>query len=184
MASSAFAVADPDPDGIGIWFDMTADTNFMEVPANSMVPTYLIISNASVPSIAGWECEIFWDTAAAMVLGSWTYNGSALNIYGPPQFAVGLAEPIMTGPATLLVSFTLFVLNPAGTLFTVGPAPDPSTPDNVPLYVDGDDFNHLVLLQNATGYGAGGEILPCAGINQLPPAAVENATWSHVKSLW
>lgn len=184
MANLAFAVADPDPDGIGIWFDMTADTNFIEVPANSMVPTYLIISNATAASVGGWECTIMWDATVAMVLGAWTYAGSALNIYGEPEFAVGLATPIPTSEATLLVQCTLFVLNAAGTMITVGPSPVPSTPDGVPLYVDGEDLNHLILLQNSTGYGPDGSINACASINQGPISATEEATWGQVKSLW
>ena len=39
VAGSAVAVVDPDPNGIGIWFDLTADTNFVEAEASTIVPT-------------------------------------------------------------------------------------------------------------------------------------------------
>ncbi len=183
IASSAFAVADPDPDGIGVWFDLTADTNHVDV-ASGMIPIYLIISNSTCASVGGWECTLEWNQAMAFVAGSWAYEGTHLNVYTEPQFAVGLAVPIPTSDATLLVSCNLFLVDPVGTVISVLPAPAPSTPDNLPLYVDGEDLNHLVLLQNASGYGAEGEILPCASINQGPITATENATWSQVKSLW
>jgi len=186
MASSAFAVADADPDGIGIWFDLTADTNYVDAPVYAQVMTYLIISNPTTNSIAGWECSLVFDMVGLSVLGGWMYNGSALNVLTEPDFAVGLAEPLPAEPATLLLSFNLFVMDAAGSCFTVLPSPAPSTPDNLPLYVDGEDLSHLVLLQNATGYGPGGEILTCAAINDqtCDITATESTTWSAVKSLW
>jgi len=184
FAGSAFAVADTDPDGIGIWFDLTADTNYVTAGPYAQVMTYLIISNASVPTIAGWECSIEFDMDSYQVLGGWIYNGDALNVLDPPDFAVGLATPLVTEPATLLLSFNLFVLSDVATDFLVGPSPVPSTPDELPLYVDGENLDHLVLLQNATGYGPGGEILPCASINGEWYTAVERTTWGAVRNLW
>ena len=80
MASSAFAVADADPDGIGIWFDLTADTNYVDAPVYAQVMTYLIISNPTTNSIAGWECSLVFDMVGLSVLGCWMYNGSAFNV--------------------------------------------------------------------------------------------------------
>jgi len=184
MASSAFAVADTDPDGIGIWFDLTADTNFVASAAYVSVPTYLIISNPSAPSIGGWECEIVWDQAACSLMGGYVYNGSALNVFVEPQFAVGLAVPLPADAATLLLTMSLFVMNVAGTEFQILPSPAPSGGYDVPLYINGDDLSQMVPLQNATGYAENGEVLPCASINQGEFVATENTTWSEVKSLW
>ena len=154
IASSAMAVVDTDPDGIGIYFDVTADTNYVDAVLNTMVDCHLIISNATSTAVAGWECTLIWNDAALPVMGGYTYNGSALNIVTEPEFVVGLGAPIPTADATILVSFTVFVMDAAGTDFVVDAAPEPSTPDNVPLYVDGYDLNNLVLLSNSTGYSA------------------------------
>ncbi len=181
MANMAFAVADEDPDGIGIYFDLTADTNYVDAVAYDQILTYLIITNPSAASVAGWECTLEFDMVGLSVLGGWIYNGSALNVLTEPEFAVGLASPLPAEPATLLLTFTLFVMDEAGSLFYVLPSPAPSTPDNLPLYVDGDDLSHLILLDNVTGGGVDSAV---AGINMVPPTATQQSTWGAVKNLW
>ena len=61
------------------------------------------------------------------------------------------------------------------------PSPAPSTPDNLPLYVDGEDLSHLILLDNVTGGGVDAAV---AGINMVPPTATQQSTWGAVKNLW
>ena len=183
MASSAFAVADPDPDGIGIYFDLTADINYVVAAQYDQVVTYLIITNPTAPSVGGWECTIDFDMDSYMVLGSWILAGNAKNVFEEPEFAVDLVEPLPVEPATLLLTFNLFDMDPVPTWFIVGPSPMPSTPDELPLYVNGDDPSQFIVLRNVTGYNVNGDIMPCAGINWIVHA-LTNTTWSAIKKLW
>ncbi len=183
IAGSALAVLDDDPDRIGIYFDLTADTVYLDTPLYTQVMTYLIITNPTAASIAGWECSLEFDLEALSVMGGWIYAGSALNVLTEPDFAVGLAEPLPTEPASLILSFNLFVMDVAGSCFVIWPSSAPSTPDDRPLYVDGEDLSNLILLQNRTGY-EGGTPSACAGINQCWQVADATTTWSTIKSLW
>ncbi len=186
IASSALAVADPDPDSIGIWFDLSADTNFIIADVGETVTAYLIISNSTWGLLAGFECTIEFNADNCCVVGDWVYNGNnTMNICEEPAFAVGYAVPLVTEEATWLVSFDLLVVNPAGTMFVVGPAPMPSSPDNLPLCVNGYDLQVLTLLYNSTGYAPDGSINPCAAINaDFSYVAIQHTTWSTVKNLW
>ncbi len=184
LAGSAFAVIDPSLDCIGIYFDLAAEVVMVDYPVNSMIPAYLIITMPTCTTIGGWECSLDFDMDAAPVVGGWTYVGNALNIFSEPDFAVGYAEPIATQEATLLVSFTLLLLEQDGVVFHVRASPSPSTPDNMPLYVNGDDLNELILLGNITGYDLDGSPFVCACINVQCISPTDNMSWSAIKSLW
>jgi len=183
VVASAYAVIDPDPDGVGIYFDLIADTNYVLVNQFDQVTVYLIITNPWADCIGGWECSLEFDMVACPVVGEWIYSGSALNIFEPPDFAVGLATPLAAQAATLILAFTVLVVDPAGTDFVVGPSPMPSNPENLPMYVYGCESS-FGILYNSTGYGPGGEILPSASINGDVWVGAQRTTWSAVKSIW
>ena len=176
------ALGQADPDMIGIYFDEQAETNYWWSEPFELVPIYLIITNPTATSIAGWECSLDWDMGIAMLLGDIFYSGDALNVLDPPAFAVGLASPLPAQEATVLLWFNVFLLNDNYCALTVDASPIPSTPDEFPLYVDGNDLSHLILLGNPTGYDMEGDPLPCAFINYDTTA--NNTTWSGVKSLF
>ena len=185
IAGSAFAVADPDPDGIGIWFELSADTNVVEVPLFGMVDVFLVISNPTAVSIGGWECSLEFDTNAALNVTGWIFNGGGIWIPQDPYFSVGLPAPLPAETATWMMTFTAMMIEPQGTTFLVGPYETPSVPENLPIYVDGEDLTNFILLRNSTGYGPGGEILPCAAINaDLQYSATRDLSWGAVKNLW
>ena len=182
-AGLAFAVADPGTDSVGIWFDLSADTNTVTAEVGSTVTAYLIISNSSWCCLGGFECTIEFDVDNCSVVGDWVYNGIAMNILEEPEFAVGYAAPLPTEAATWMVAFDLLVINPEGTQFVVGPAPIPSCPHNIPLCVPGEDFAVITHLYNATGYAPDGSINPCAAINaDLPYAVTQSSSWSTIKT--
>ena len=55
LASSVFAVIDPDPDMLGVYFDVTANENCMFVEANVPFFAYLILTNTTAPAINAYE---------------------------------------------------------------------------------------------------------------------------------
>ena len=55
MAFSALAVIDPDPDMLGIYFDLEADNNCITVAANTPFFAYLILTNSTAQAINAYE---------------------------------------------------------------------------------------------------------------------------------
>jgi hypothetical protein len=55
VATSAFAVLDPDPDMMGIYFDTNADNNCLTSPSGVPFSAYLILTNTTAPAINAYE---------------------------------------------------------------------------------------------------------------------------------
>jgi len=179
---AATALGQSAPDMVGIYFDEQATMHFMWSDPFTTLPIYLVITNPTATSIAGWECSLLWDTGIAMVLGEYNYAGNALNVLDPPAFAVGLASPLPAQEATVLLWFNVLLLSDMCCEFTVDASPVPSTPDEMPLYVDGNDLSHLILLGSPFGYDMDGNPLPSGYLNC--DVAAGNTTWGTVKSLF
>ena len=111
VASSAFAVVDPDPNMLGIYFDETADTNCMnDVGPYAQVPTYVILTNPSFDYLYGFEMGYMVD-GNATILSSVFANPQALNVGEGANFIVGFGAPTPCTEATLLVTMNVMNMN-------------------------------------------------------------------------
>ncbi len=189
VAGTAHAVVDPDPDMIGVYFDLDANINHVEPGVVGPYPAYLILTNATAAAgVSGWECSIIV-TAGVFVL-EWGYNGQAVNAYSPPDFAVGLASPLPWEPAILLMTMTVGLFSPTPVEITITAQPLPSIPDTpfpLPAYAAGDDPGDLRPLGFSTGWNeVTGEPNVAATINSEPPYPIANDdnTWGGVKNLY
>ena len=115
VATSAFAIVDPDDNSMGMYWDLSADTVCMEYlpgPTN----LYIILTNPTMDSIGGYECA--YDMApvgggAPYILSATQSVVNHLDVApGFQNFIVGFGGPLTCTEATLLV--TLSVGNFAG----------------------------------------------------------------------
>ena len=108
----------------------------------------------------------------------------ALNAEVPPDFAVGLAEPLSNPymwPAVVVMTMQVWVQSTDAPIdFFIDGIYFHSLPDRVPAYLDGADLETLIELRQSTG----GPDFPVATINGDCAVAVENAAWGDVKSLY
>jgi hypothetical protein len=147
LCASALAVApgfaqiDPDPFGIGMYFDQEA----MEPCTNGVVgdvDIYIIITGwYSSYGCDGWECHVEYELPAAAYqdLG-WTLSseGMAINLSTPPDFVVGI-WPSLPGPTIVVASQHLFALGAAACVrFFLRPADMPSRPGHIVASEDSD----------------------------------------------
>ncbi len=181
MGGSAAAQVDPDPDGLGIYFDLEATQHCSEVPLFTPFDMYLILTNASAAGgVYGWECTIEYDDPTLIVL-NWQPTNWWGGIFDPPNFAIGLVTPLPWEPALNLMTITAMVLAPDCTWLSIVPYPNPSIPDAI-VYADGADPWNLIPMHQSTG----GPDTPVTGVNCdcPPPIATEKATWGGVKALY
>ncbi len=187
LATSASAILDPDPDGIGIYFDENADI----VCTETMIPfeqvtAYLLATNISAASgISGWEAYI-WTTGAAPVAPSWTLAGG-LDV-DPTlegfQVGIGTVAALPWAPAIVLATWSGFMMAPTDAMsFFVSGVPGSVSFPHSPGYAAGDNAGDLREFQVSSGTGLD---LPAAMINSLICGVVanEDLTFSHVKSLY
>ena len=55
MATSAFAVIDPDNDMLGVYFDLNADSNCLDIGPSIPFFVYVMITNPTAPQVRGLE---------------------------------------------------------------------------------------------------------------------------------
>ena len=122
LAGGAWATpVDPDPDGVGIYFDQDATINCHFVPIPSMLEAWICLTNASDPAgVHGWECRVEWPEYL-FYLGS-EINGISINIGIFPDFIVGLNEPLPWADSIWLARLDLFLVAPDPTYLTCSPS--------------------------------------------------------------
>ncbi len=185
VSSSAMAQVDPDPNGLGIYFDMAGTVRCESGIAPALKSVYLVATNITQPTLGGWEGHVYCDNAGWMFLSAVLAGTGPINLFTAPDFQVGLGVPMDAAPSMLLATVNYFPQNLDPAPFRLGPCQAPSLPDNpVPLYADGINVGILVPFQAPQGsfdlpvaYGN-----PAGGTCDI--VAVEDDTWGGVKSLY
>ena len=192
VATSAFAVIDPDPNMMGIYFDRNADENCFNGPSSVPFFTYLILTNPTPQAVNAYELGVEIVVPAGMegMLFQLASNiadnavpGIDVGVNGPlgGDYIVGLGSPIPAMPATILHSWQHMQLAVFPMEFYLGAASIPSIAGDYPVVQDADGS---VLFQ--CGQSTGGPEFPVAVVNGTGPCpvGVEEASFGSVKSLF
>jgi len=179
MATSALATIDNDPDSMGFYFDLAAESPCLDgVAPYATVDLYLILTNPSTDAVYGFEAGLTF-VGNAMLLSSTINSINCINVGTIDNMIVGFGDPTMTTPATLLVTFEVLYIDT-----TMGPVDfylhgsEPSSID--PIYptillVDGE----LQMIATSTPYG------PSAQINGgCTVVATDHVSFDEIKSLY
>jgi len=191
MATSAFAVIDPDYDMMGIYFDLNADNNCLTQGPSIPFMVYVVLTNTTAPGInayelgldvvvpVGFEGMIFRlasTIANGVVAGVDVGTSGALG----GDFIVGLNGTLPGAPAIVLHSFQYMLLAPMAVEFYIGASSAPSIPGDYPVVQNADGS---ILMQ--VGQSTGGPDIPVATINIVEcVVGVEEASFGSVKSLF
>ena len=202
FAAPARGTMDPAPNSIGVYFDLDATTNYLDVGVSEIVDVYVSLTNPTELSIAGaiykHRIEVIGSGSYPVLLMSISdYCGDGC-IYGgacgdpcmgnPPdpydrnnyQWFIGLGHPpIPSSESVVLLSFQIMFLEVAELRFFIEPVSgDPYFPDyEVPVYLD-VDWNEYPL-----GVSSGSYDIPVAEINTgNRPVAEERSSWGAVKA--
>jgi len=190
IASGAMAQVDPDPNGIGFYFDVDANVFEGTAAMYTTATAYLVLTNVDDPSgVSGWECMtdiVVADPAAIGGLPSWVLAGGLDADPDPANWAVGIGTgeaAFDQAPAIILATWSAFLMSAVQIDFYVYPYPGSLGFDNAPGYASGADEAVLIPLQVSNGYPYG---TPCAVLNGPPGVVVNNEdmSWSGVKNLF
>ena len=191
VATSSFAVTDPDPDMMGIYLDPTADVNCINMGVSVPFTIYLILTNTTAHSInayelgkrnvvpVGMEDSIFRLTsniANNVVSGVDVGTNNALG----GDYIVGLAAPLPAAPAVILHSWQYMLLAVIPVEMYIGASSAPSIPGEYPV-VENADGSILMLVGQSTG----GPDIPVFTINNADcVVGVEEISFGSVKSIF
>lgn len=173
-ATTAAAGVDPQPDSMGIYFDLAG--NDVTSYENLFVPfdAYLLLANPTA-AVDGFECTVRTEGAMRLILE--TYLGAGADDADPSAdgYAVSAAGAYPDGPVLQLVHWRFMILNADRLLFYVTEATAPSLPASLPA---------------VTGDGAWRPCLVSSGNVNWAVACVncwdstEAATFGAIKSLY
>jgi hypothetical protein len=185
---SAGATVDPDPDGIGLYFDESATTACAVAGVAHPFPAYLVITNPTAEEIWGIEFSMCTETAGGSpsqlfkvvtwyagfldlgIVYDWCVDGRAIQFYEPVP---------RVGDHVVLAMIQYMILTDMTVSFFLGPHPAESIPDGLPAYLDG---NGAVLpLQLSSG----NPDLPVAQVNgDCAVVATETTTFGRLKATY
>ena len=186
VATSAFAVVDPDPDMIGVYFDPTADDNCLMIGANIPFFAYVTLTNPSAPEI--WGLEFGYRLTVPAGLEGLIFRlansvpefavdlGNSIDpLFG--DYIVGLGTPLPGTPAVQFVTWQFMILTPMPIEIYLGAAAVESIPDGLPAYEAGGTILPLGLATGGLGF-------PVATVNGDCPVQIEQSSFGSVKSLY
>lgn len=183
VAGSGFAQADPDPNGIGLYFDADATITCVDLAPDFVNPQmigYLVITNPTESSgIAAFECNLSLVGAAALGSPQWTVP--AINVGTGGDLLVGFSAPLPAAPVVVLAQYsaTIFAPAPAQIFITPVQNTEPTVPGEM-VYSPADDPGNFQILRQSTG----GIDVAVFVINGDCPVASDNDTWGGVKSMY
>ncbi len=184
LAGTALAQLDPDEDGIGIYFDPSAAGSNCVFLAPGPHRCFVVITHptAQEAGVGGWEAKITIDGPAFIT--STHYEPNSINFLSPPEYLVGIGVPLYNPymyPAVVVAYFDYILLDDQVPVYWyIDGVYRHSLPERIPCYLDGDDYNIIIPLQQPTG----GPDIPVASINGECAVPSEDVTWGSVKSLY
>ncbi len=186
MATSAFATIDPDPDMLGVYFDLDAEDNCLEgVGPFVQFGAYVVITNPSAPEVHGLEFGYTINTSDPSVfrllnaLPPGAVDLGDSSDWATGDYVVGLATPLLSSTAVVFVEWQ-FLLQVAeiSMEFYLGPSVVESIADGLPAYEIGGSILPL-------GLSTGGVEYAVATVNTgICVVANEVESFGSVKSLF
>ncbi len=187
VLNPAFAVVDPDPNSLGVYFDLAADANYLDVDPGTVFPVYFSLTNPTWDNIMafefGYELVVPPGMEGFIFRLATTLPPNSLDIEWHDtlggDYIVGLGSPYPTSEATVLVEWLFLIVAPMTIDFFLGPSSVPSLPDGLPVIMNEDN----VIM--SVGISSGDANIPVAEVNTgHQPVTVQNTSWGGVKSLF
>jgi hypothetical protein len=192
LVTPVVAQVDPDPNGIGIYFDEGANVYCTQADVGSEMLAYLCLTRiTSASGISKWEAAVEVSLPNAVL--AWNLRGQATNTSENPEFVVGLTEPLLWQSSLVVLEMTLSVLAEDPLVLRVHPTENPSVPGApfpLPAYALGDDPSVFQTLGYSWGWDpTTGEPNWCAVINPAgdcsdPPTENSSSSWGGIKALY
>jgi hypothetical protein len=178
LATSSGAQIDPDPDGIGIYFDEAATQTSATADVGEDVVAYLVATHPSQSGgLAMWEAVVSASPYAVVQGGTSLGHNVAANMPGGQTYAFVVFCYSPLPPFQNPMVLATLVVTPAD----VAP---------IDLFVGGYDYEiPMYRLEDPLSGedrfwypGSGSVDLPVARINGDAPVVVDSTTWSAVKA--
>lgn len=182
---------DPDPNGIGTFFDEGAvnESWCATAATGSQLTAYLCLTRATDTSgFTNWEGRIESSVPGSLV--GFSIRGDGTNSAVEPEFVVSYGTPLPYQISTVLLEITVEVVWQWSTGLRVWPASAPSGSVELPAYATVASAGVYQTLGYSFGWDAGTKVPNwCAAINDDtclsgPSVPTDSATWGGIKALY
>lgn len=180
---------DPDPNGIGVFFDEGGEVLCVDTAVGNQLTAYLCLTRAADQTgFTAWEGRL--EASAPNVLVDFTLRGDATNAATEPEFVVSLGTPLPYQLSTVLLEMTVEASWEWAISLRVWPASSPRGIANLPAYETAGNPGVFTALQYPLGWDEDTEVPNWgAGINNDncpggPLVATEGQTWGTLKALY
>jgi hypothetical protein len=136
---------------LGVYWDAAyTETEHVTTNVPRLVQGYLVLQDAAGSAgVLGWELAL--EIEGHGEFASWDIEGQEINLGAPPEFVVGLAEPLLpSGGAVLLASFRVLVNELTPISISAHPVATPSVPGEM-VYIPADRPGDLDPLATVSG---------------------------------
>ena len=195
ILAAAFQVAadpvDPDPDGIGIYFDEGAVADIWCVTAEpgTQVTAYLCLTRGvDTSGFDAWEGRI--ESSVAEALAGFNIRGGGVNASVAPEFVVSFGTPLPWQLSTVLLDITVDVVWEWSIGLRVWPVVNPSGDDLLPAYAAAGNPGVYRTLGYSLGWDPQTKVPNwCAAVNDDnclngPSIETGDSTWGEIKVLY
>jgi hypothetical protein len=182
-ACPGLAQIDPDPDGVGIYADLTATANHMDEYPGFPFSLYVVLTRPSLASYPGTLCGCGFTLGIPpnVTVGGWEYPDAHWNATVPPDFhlvTVVINAVTLTSTTLLLELQGVMALDGAPAPFYIFPlAVEPGGL----FYLSCDPWGTLGETMHPSSGSSG---TPVFVLNGDAPVPDRRATWSELKALY
>ncbi len=187
-ASLVSAIVDPEPNRIGMYFDLGADIMCTAMPSPfPSTNVYIILTNPTYTTVHGWEASIH-STGDSIAIEGTCFAPGSVNTGDGSEFIVTFDIPMVTTTTTILAIVTLVPNATEECLFLTG-VEHPSFPSTKPLVWFNDEPGLEIQPSHALPNGVGAIIGTCNSLIGLPIPCEEvvrasQVQWGVLKSLY
>lgn len=174
-AGAALAQIDPDPDGIGIYFDTGATEVCKYTPTFQVFTAYVCLTHPSGSNgVAGWAGRV--ETPPVILQLAVRHPVLSRNIGEAPDFIVGYSQSIPSADVVVLMEIDLMAVDEQPVVIRLDHA------DGQPAcYADGADPRILIPMYPSSGSWASYVAVVNGDCDVI---ANEDFTWGRLKALY
>jgi len=188
VGKSAFGGFDPEPNKLGLYFDLEARFPCEVAYPFESVTAYLILTNATSDMLFGWEAAVR-PVSEELFVGSAEVMGGGTNSLEAPEFAVTYESPLETESVTVLATFELASLVYEENCLILTGISSPSLPEDLPLIWWEASVPSVIQTTNIQPNGVVASIGGCPVVPESPwPCAnevpVSRFNWGSLKSIY
>ena len=175
---------DPDPDGLGIYFDQYGNSNMHDINPFTPFPMYIVLTWPTFTELYGWQAAVREADTSILYMLSCGFPGGGANVGTGMQFSVGYELPLVTNTATVLATMQVMTQTRQSICLELTGIDHPAIADERPLLWIAPDSPTVVRVSSMF-YSSVSAVINDYIPSRCGSVVIEEArTWGSLKALY